>query len=72
MKSLTELEQIIERAWEARASISTSTEGEVRNAVKQTMDALDAGTLRVAEKKDGEWQVNQWAKQAVLPLFPFA
>ncbi|MCI5049129.1 MAG: 2,3,4,5-tetrahydropyridine-2,6-dicarboxylate N-succinyltransferase [Rickettsiales bacterium] len=63
------LEEIIENAWENRADINLQTQGEVRNAVNAALDALDSGNLRVAEKRDGEWQVNQWAKKAVLLSF---
>jgi len=66
---LPNLQQTIEAAWEARAEISTTTKGDVRDAVDATLEALDNGTLRVAEKLDGAWQVNQWVKQAILLSF---
>jgi len=59
----------IEEAWEARDTINTATQGLVREAVEETLDALDAGEIRVAEKIDGQWVVNQWAKKAVLLSF---
>jgi 2,3,4,5-tetrahydropyridine-2,6-dicarboxylate N-succinyltransferase len=62
-----QLEAAIEAAWEARDTITPATRGEARNAIDATLAALDAGTLRVAERDgDGAWQVNQWAKKAVL------
>ena len=63
------LKSIIEDAWENRAEISTSTDGAVRQAVDDALDGLDSGTLRVAEKTDGQWTVNQWLKKAVLLSF---
>lgn len=64
------LEQAIEAAWDARDTINTSTQGEVREAIEDTLNALDSGTLRVAERRDsGDWHVNQWAKKAVLLSF---
>ncbi len=64
------LETAIEAAWEDRASLTPATGGAVREAVDATLDALDAGTLRVAEPRgDGAWHVNQWAKKAVLLSF---
>jgi len=63
----TSLEAAIEAAWEMRAEISPATTGPARDAIEATLDALDAGTLRVAEPRpDGAWHVNQWAKKAVL------
>ena len=59
----------IEAAWENRAEIGFSTQGEVRKAVEDTLTALDAGEVRVAEKIGGIWQVNQWVKKAVLLSF---
>ncbi|CAM5421185.1 2,3,4,5-tetrahydropyridine-2,6-dicarboxylate N-succinyltransferase [Thauera mechernichensis] len=64
------LQQIIDDAFENRASLSpTSAPAEIRDAVEQVIAGLDAGTLRVAEKKDGQWVVNQWIKKAVLISF---
>lgn len=60
---------IIEQAWEARDTINTETKGDVRDAVQVALADLDSGKLRVAEKKDGQWHVNQWAKKAVLLSF---
>jgi 2,3,4,5-tetrahydropyridine-2-carboxylate N-succinyltransferase len=63
------LQAIIEAAWNQRDSIGPATGGEVRAAVETALDALDKGSARVAEKKDGEWVVNQWLKKAVLLSF---
>jgi len=61
------LETTIEAAWAAREAISPTTAGETREAVEAALNALDSGALRVAERQaDGQWQVNQWAKKAVL------
>ncbi|MEO1550019.1 MAG: 2,3,4,5-tetrahydropyridine-2,6-dicarboxylate N-succinyltransferase, partial [Pseudomonadota bacterium] len=63
----TALETAIEAAWEARDSITPQTKGETRDAIEETLLALDNGSLRVAERQDsGDWHVNQWAKKAVL------
>jgi len=62
-----ELEAAIEAAWDARDSITPATTGATREAIEETLAALDGGGLRVAEKQaDGSWHVNQWAKKAVL------
>jgi 2,3,4,5-tetrahydropyridine-2-carboxylate N-succinyltransferase len=66
---INSLKSAVETAWEARDSVNTATTGSVREAVTATLDLLDKGTLRVAEKKDGKWTVNAWAKQAVLLSF---
>ena len=61
------LERAIEAAWEARDTIRPDTRGEARDAIEATLDALDSGVVRVAERReDGAWHVNQWAKKAVL------
>ncbi len=66
----TQLETAIEAAWDVRDTISPATQGEVREAVNETLNALDSGELRVAEpRENGEWHVNQWAKKAVLLSF---
>lgn len=68
--SNAQLESAIESAWDARDTITTATQGETRDAIEDTLAALDSGTLRVAEpRENGEWHVNQWAKKAVLLSF---
>ncbi len=63
-------EAIINDAYEQRATISAgSAASEVRIAVEQTIQQLDEGTLRVAEKRAGAWVVHQWVKKAVLLSF---
>ncbi len=42
---------------------------EARGAVDRTIAALDRGELRVAEKVDGEWAVNEWVKESILLYF---
>jgi 2,3,4,5-tetrahydropyridine-2-carboxylate N-succinyltransferase len=64
-----DLQQVIDRAWEQRGEISPETTGAVRDAVELALDGLDSGTYRVAQKVDGQWQVNQWLKKAVLLSF---
>jgi 2,3,4,5-tetrahydropyridine-2-carboxylate N-succinyltransferase len=64
-----ELVAVIERAWENRADINASTQGDIREAVDSALAGLDAGMVRVAEKKDGHWVVNQWLKKAILLSF---
>ncbi|MBX3597662.1 MAG: 2,3,4,5-tetrahydropyridine-2,6-dicarboxylate N-succinyltransferase [Rhizobiaceae bacterium] len=70
---LAALEKAIEKAFDDRESISTSTRGEVREAVETSLDLLDKGVARVAERgSDGQWTVNQWLKKAVLLSFRLA
>jgi len=65
-----DLQTTIEAAWEARASLTPSdASAAVREAVEHTIDGLDTGRLRVADKSTGEWVVHQWIKKAVLLSF---
>jgi 2,3,4,5-tetrahydropyridine-2-carboxylate N-succinyltransferase len=67
---MSELQQIIEQAWEDRASLSPSAApARIRDAVGHVLGELDAGSLRVAEKIDGDWVTHQWIKKAVLLSF---
>ena len=64
------LEATINAAWDARDTISTATQGDVREAVEAAIMALDSGDLRVAEPDgNGGSTVNQWLKKAVLLSF---
>ncbi|MCH9019861.1 MAG: 2,3,4,5-tetrahydropyridine-2,6-dicarboxylate N-succinyltransferase [Proteobacteria bacterium] len=65
----SELETIIDDGWDRRGEVTPATGGELRAAVGAALDELDAGRLRVAEKIDGAWRVNQWLKKAVLLSF---
>src|SRR4030088_2049203 len=81
--SLASLESTVNTAFDARDGISTSTKGEVREAVDQALELLDKGGTRGAERgglgtgerrlaergADGKWKVNQWLKKAVLLPF---
>ncbi len=67
--SLAALQTTIDQAWENRAELGIATKGAVREAVDAALEALDSGTARVAERKDGKWVVNQWLKKAVLLSF---
>ena len=69
MTDIAQLRSLVEGAFENRQAISTATKGEVREAVDETLDLLDAGKVRVAEKQNGAWIVNQWLKMAVLLSF---
>jgi 2,3,4,5-tetrahydropyridine-2-carboxylate N-succinyltransferase len=65
----TQLQSVIEGAWDQRDRINAETRGEVRDAVETALAQLDRGEARVAFKQDGEWLVNQWLKKAVLLSF---
>ncbi|MEA1677254.1 2,3,4,5-tetrahydropyridine-2,6-dicarboxylate N-succinyltransferase [Nitrospirillum sp. BR 11163] len=69
MTAFTDLQSHIEQAWETRDTLNASTTGATRDAVDEALSALDRGELRVAEKVDGVWVVNQWLKKAVLLSF---
>ena len=70
LTDLTSLETIIETAFDNRDGVNVSTKGEVRDAVNTSLQLLDSGKARVAEKQaDGNWKVNQWLKKAVLLSF---
>ena len=65
--SHTDLEAAVEAAWDARDTITPATKGPHRDAIAATLEVLDKGKLRVAERgPDGQWAVRQWAKKAVL------
>jgi len=66
---MSDLEKIINDAFEDRDNINVNTSGDIRNAVDETLNKLDSGSLRVCEKINNEWQVNQWIKKAILLSF---
>lgn len=67
---MSSTQAIIEQAFERRNEINPrNVDGELKDTVFEVLDLLDAGKVRVAEKKDGEWIVNQWLKKTVLLYF---
>ena len=62
------MRSIIEQAWEDRSLLSTPA---TIDAIEQVIEEIDKGRLRVAEPLvNGEWQVNEWVKKAVVMYFP--
>jgi 2,3,4,5-tetrahydropyridine-2-carboxylate N-succinyltransferase len=67
---MSELQNIIEEAFERRAEITPrNVETHISDAVNEVISLLDSGEARVAEKVDGNWIVNEWLKKAVLLSF---
>ncbi len=67
---MTDMQEVIEQAFENRAEITPSAvDTHVKEAVSEAIQMLDTGRLRVAEKIDDNWVVNQWLKKAVLLSF---
>ena len=70
MSSAHPLQPVIDMAWDSRAEISALNAPQVRDAVERVIADLNAGRLRVAERRGvGDWVVNQWVKKAVLLSF---
>ena len=62
-------QEIIENLWEKKDEIDFIENNEARSAVLEILDNLDKGKLRVCEKIDGNWIVNQWLKKTILLSF---
>ena len=60
-------QQLIEQAWDNRELLKNE---DVRTAIRNTIEKLDKGQIRIAEPKDGQWVVNEWIKKAVILYFP--
>ena len=57
------LRQSIEQAWQNRDMLTYTA---IQNDIKTVIEEVDKGKLRVAEKTENGWQVNEWIKQAIL------
>lgn len=67
---MIELQQRIEDAFEQRAELSPKqVPAQLRKDLDTVIAGLDNGSMRVAEKQDGKWVVNEWLKKAVLLSF---
>jgi 2,3,4,5-tetrahydropyridine-2-carboxylate N-succinyltransferase len=65
----SDLEKIINKAFDDKQNINEKSNTEILRAINQTIELTDKGELRVAEKKNGNWIVNQWVKKAILLSF---
>jgi 2,3,4,5-tetrahydropyridine-2,6-dicarboxylate N-succinyltransferase len=64
---MSDLQPIIESAFNERSKFSPkNTPADIKNAIDQAIELLDQGKARIAEKVNGQWQVNEWLKKAVL------
>jgi 2,3,4,5-tetrahydropyridine-2-carboxylate N-succinyltransferase len=67
---MSDLQTVIDDAWEQRDQLDHQSTGEIREAVEVSIRQLDSGDVRIAERdEDGQWAVNQWLKKAVLLSF---
>jgi 2,3,4,5-tetrahydropyridine-2-carboxylate N-succinyltransferase len=64
---MNSLQKVIEQAWENRALLQ---EESTTKAIREVIELLDVGRLRVAEPRGDSWQVNEWVKKAVVMYFP--
>ena len=64
---MEDLKKLIIEAWENRELLK---DNKYKEAIREVIDLLDKGKIRVAEKVNGEWVVNEWVKQAILLYFP--
>ncbi|ACT58566.1 2,3,4,5-tetrahydropyridine-2,6-dicarboxylate N-succinyltransferase [Hirschia baltica] len=70
MTDISALELAINSAWDARDTVSTATQGDIRDAVTEALLLTDQGILRAAEPDgNGGWKANEWVKKAVLLSF---
>ena len=66
---MKEFENIINTAWDNKDSINGQSDKSILDAINQTIELVDKGELRVAEKNGNEWVVNQWVKKAIMLSF---
>ena len=64
-----ELEKIINEAFENKQNISEKSDKKVLEAINKTIELTDSGEIRVAEKKNKDWVVNQWVKKSNFVKF---
>ena len=64
---MKDIQERIEKAWDNRELLKDT---ETQNTIREVVDLLDSGKLRVAEPTTNGWQVNEWIKKAVVLYFP--
>jgi len=66
---LKSFEKIINEAWENKSQVSSKSNKKLLKTISETIELLDSGKIRVAEKKNNSWITNQWVKKAILLSF---
>jgi len=67
--NLDKYEKIINESFDKKEEINSKSNKSIIDAVNDTIELVDQGKIRVAEKKDSKWVVNQWIKKAILLSF---
>ena len=62
-------EKIINEAWENKSQVNSKSNKKLLKTISETIELLDSGKIRVAEKKNSSWITNQWVKKAILLSF---
>ena len=66
---LKSFEKIINKAWENKSQVNSKSNKKLLKTISETIELLDSGKIRVAEKKNSSWITNQWVKKAILLSF---
>ena len=66
---MNDIEKIIDEAWENKEQINKDSSSSIINSINKIIEDLDNGTIRVAEKIDGEWFTHQYVKKAIMLSF---
>jgi 2,3,4,5-tetrahydropyridine-2-carboxylate N-succinyltransferase len=67
--NLNKFEKIINESFESKENVNFNSDKSIINAINETIELVDQGKIRVAEKKNKEWVINQWIKKAILLSF---
>ena len=67
--NINSFEKIINEAWNNKNQINSNSDKKLLTTISETIELLDSGKIRVAQKKNNEWCVNQWIKKAILLSF---
>ena len=63
------MRDIVEAAWDNRELLDNA---KTQETIRNVISLLDKGELRVAEKINNQWKVNDWVKKAVILFFPIS
>ena len=67
--NLDKFEKIINDSFDNKGKINENSDQSIIGAINETIELVDQGKIRVAEKRDDKWIVNQWIKKAILLSF---
>ena len=66
---MSDIEKIINDAWEIKDKIKPDSDKNLNNAIKEMIDNLNEGKISIAEPQGNDWKINEWIQKGIILSF---